>query len=165
MALACGVTSVLWYLCAWRSPCIPRTAAAEPAGRSDTPRLRARRCPRYGCLRRWRPLPAARQAQRLPADSQRCVSVQRRRRILVCLGHLFCSPTDVRSSYLRLLSLGFALLGRLHLLVVVLDKTRRQHIELLHPQRSGPLLGLLICYLPQTTGSVLILSGIWILLQ
>lgn len=79
--------------------------------------------------------------------------------------HLFYSLKDVKSSYLRLLSLGFALLGRLHLLVVVLDKTRCQHIELLHPQWSGPLLGLLIRYLPETTGSVLILSGIWILLQ
>lgn len=59
------------YLCAWRSPCIPRRAGAEPAGSSGRPRRRARRCPRCGCPRTWRPPPAARPARRSPEGRSR----------------------------------------------------------------------------------------------
>lgn len=49
--------------------------------------------------------------------------------------------------YLRLLPFGFALLWRLHLLVVIFNKMCSQHVELLHSQWSGPSLRFLICYL------------------
>lgn len=135
------------YLCAWRSPCIPRRAGAESAGSSGRPRRRARRCPRCGCPRTWRPPPAARPARRSPEG--------RGRRRLAARGHAQWQKSrtsrgrvPAESPYLRLLPLGFALLRRLHLLVVVLHQASRQHVELLHPQRPAPLLRLLVSDLP-----------------
>ena len=51
----------------------------------------------------------------------------------------------VPATYLRFAPLGLGELGGLDLLVVVVGQQRCQHVQLLHPQRSAPLLGLLGC--------------------
>lgn len=140
------------YLCGWRPPCSPRRAAFEQAGRSDTPQLHARRCPLCDCPT-WLRLPqGAQRGQMLP----KCVKCQTNAdgSCMMYFYTLQISPWRVlsnkifkKSHYLWLLPFGFALLWRLHLLVVTFYKKRRQHVELLHPHRSRPFLGLLICYL------------------
>lgn len=60
---------------------------------------------------------------------------------------------SVCTVHLLFLSFAFALLGHLHLLVVIFNKMRCQHVELFHPQRSRPFLCLLICYL-QTQATI-----------
>lgn len=146
-----GVVSfVIWHLCAWRSPCSLRIAASEQAERSERPRLHARRCPRYDCLKRLRLPQAAQRAQMSPNIIFKSFLLKKKYIFLVCT---YCMCVLVVICYLRLLPFGFALLWRLHLLMVIFNKARCQHVELLHPQRSGPFLRLLVCYLEQQSQS------------
>lgn len=56
-------------------------------------------------------------------------------------------PSAPAVKYLRLSSFGLALLGRLHLLLIVFNKLRCEHVQLLHPQGVTLPLGFIFCNL------------------